>query len=235
MDNKAGKLEEIIGRKVSKHEPLAEHTLLQLPVFADLYIEIDAQDVLIKTVNAARNLGLSVYILGSGARTELKKNVNGLVIKNLCRRFDKASVKGTIKKNEVGVENMQIYAQAGVLMNQLVRFTIEEGLSGLEYQLGLPGTVGGAIFTNAKYIPKYLPVNKVLQSVTLLNEAGDVQTYNGEVPYFVYTDETWHESKDVILSAVFKLAPMDKKVLWERAEEAVRWRNDKKGKIHTSD
>ncbi len=224
--NKAGELEKIIGRKVREHEPLAEHTLLKTSVFAEYYIELDAQDVLIKAVNAARSLDLPVYILGSGARIHSEKDIKGLVIKNLCRRFDKASVKGTIKKNQVGVENMQVYAQAGVLMNQLVRFTIEEGLSGLEYQLGLPGTVGGAIYTNAKYKPKYLPVNKVLQSVTLLSETGDLQTYTGEVPYFVYTDEPWHESKDVILSAVFKLTPMDKKTLWERAEEAVQWRNE---------
>jgi len=226
MNDRAGKLEEIIKRKVKVHEPLDEHTLLKVPVFAEYYIELDAQDVLIKTVNAARSLNLPVYILGSGTRIESQKEIKGLVIKNLCRRFDKASVKGTIRKNEIGVENMQVYAQAGVLMNQLVRFTIEEGLSGLEYQLGLPGTVGGAIFTNAKYQPKYLPVNKVLQSVTLLSETGDVQTYNGEVPYFVYTEEEWHESKDVILSVVFKLTPMDKKSLWERAEEAVKWRNE---------
>jgi len=219
-------LEKIIGRTVRKDEPLAEHTLLHLPVIAEYYLEIDAQDVLIKTINAARSLELPVYILGSGARVHAEKNINGLVIKNVCRRFDKASVKGTIKKNEVGVENMQVYAQAGVLMNQLVRFTIEEGLSGLEYQLGLPGTVGGAIFTNAKYKPKYLPVNKALQSVTLLNETGDVQIYNGEVPYFVFTDEDWHDSQDIILSAVFKLMPADKKTLWERAEEAVKWRNE---------
>ena len=221
------KLEEIIRRKVKEHESLAEHMILKTPVFAEFYIEIDAQDVLIKTVNAARSLKIPVYILGSGARIESQKDIKGLVIKNLCRRFEKASVKGTIRKNVVGVEHIQVYAQAGVLMNQLVRFTIEEGLSGLEYQLGLPGTVGGAIYTNAKYKPKYLMVNKVLQSVTLLNETGDVQTYNGEVPYFVYTDEEWHESKDVILSTVFKLTPADKKVLWERAEEAVQWRNQK--------
>ena len=226
MKDRAGALEKIIGKSVKVHEPLAEHTLLKTPVHTELYIEIDAQDILIKAVNAARSLGLQVYILGSGARIASEKDIKGLVIKNLCRRFDKASVKGTIKKNEVGVDNMQVYAQAGVLMNQLVRFTIEEGLSGLEYQLGLPGTVGGAIYTNAKYKPKYLPVNKVLQSVTLLSESGDVQTYNGEVPYFVYTDEEWNESKDVILSAVFKLTPLDKKILWERAEEAVKWRNE---------
>ncbi len=231
MSNTAGVLEQLekaINRKISINEPLAEHTLLKVPVTSEMYIEIDAQDVLIKTITAARNLGLPVYILGSGARIEAEKDVKGLVIKNLCRRFDKVSVKGTIKKNEIGVENMQVYAQAGVLMNQLVRFTVEEGLSGLEYQLGLPGTVGGAIYTNAKYKPKYLPVNKALQSVTLLSEKGEVQTYNGEVPYFVFTDEPWHESKDVILSAVFKLTPADKKNLWERAEEAVKWRNEQK-------
>ena len=225
MDSKAGKLEEIIKRTIKVHEPLDEHTLLKIPMHAEFYLEIDAQDVLIKTVNAARTLNIPVYILGSGARIHAEKEIKGLVIKNLCRRFEKVSVKGTIRKNDIGVENMQVYAQAGVLMNQLVRFTIEEGLSGLEYQLGLPGTVGGAIYTNAKYKPKYLPVNKALQSVTLLSETGDVQTYNGEVPYFVYTDEQWKESKDIILSAVFKLAPTDKKVLWERAEEAVKFRN----------
>jgi UDP-N-acetylmuramate dehydrogenase len=228
MSDKAEKLEEIIGRKITLHESLAEHTLLHIPVFAEFYFETDAQDILIKAVKKARELQVPVYILGSGARISSEKNIKGLVIKNLCRRFDKASVKGTIKKNEIGVENVQVYAQAGVLMNQLVRFTIEEGLSGLEYQLGLPGTVGGAIFTNAKYKPKYLPVNKVLQSVTLLNETGEVQTYNGEVPYFVFTDEKWQDSKDIILSAVFRLTPMDKKILWERAEEAVKWRNEQK-------
>jgi UDP-N-acetylmuramate dehydrogenase len=229
MNDKAGKLEEIIHRNVLRHESLAEHTLVKVPATAEMYLEIDAQDVLIRTINSARSLGIRVYILGSGARIDAQREIKGLVIKNKCRRFDKASVKGTIRKSEIGVENVQVYAQAGVLMNQLVRFTIEEGLAGLEYQLGLPGTVGGAIYTNAKYKPKYLMVNKSLQSVTLLSETGDIQTYNGEVPYFVYTDEEWQESKDVILSAVFKLTPADKKMLWERAEEAVKFRNNELG------
>lgn len=228
MSDRAGKLAEIIGRKINEHESLSEHTLLKIPVFAEMYLEIDAQDVLIKTINTARSLHIPVYILGSGARIESKKDINGLVIKNMCRRFDKASMKGIIKKSQIETENMQVYAQAGVLMNQLVRFTIEEGLSGLEYQLGLPGTVGGAVFTSAKYKPKYAMVNKSLQSVTILSENGEVQTYNGKVPYFIYTDEEWQESKDIILSAVFKLTPADKKMLWERAEEAVQYRNSLK-------
>ncbi|MGI8420603.1 MAG: FAD-binding protein [Candidatus Levyibacteriota bacterium] len=224
MDSAAGKLEAIVKRTIKVNEPLTEHSLLKVNALAELYVEIDAQDVLIKVVNQARALGIPVSILGSGTRIEIGEKVKGLVIKNLCRRFDKASMKGTIRKSEIGVENVQVYAQAGVLINQLVRFTIEEGLGGLEYQLGLPGTVGGAIFTNAKYLPKYLMVNKNLQSVTLLSETGDLQTYSGEVPYFMYTDEAWTDSKDIILSAVFKLTPTDKKTLWERGQEAVEWR-----------
>ena len=224
MDSAAGKLEAIVKRTIQVNEPLTEHTLLKVDAVAEFYVEIDAQDVLIRVINAARELQMPVYILGSGARLKAEGIVKGLVIKNLCRHFDKASMKGTIRKSEIGVENVQVYAQAGVLMNQLVRYTIEEGLGGLEYQLGLPGTVGGAIFTNAKYQPKYLLVNKSLHGVTLLSEKGEVQTYTGEVPYFVYTDETWADSKDVILSAVFKLTPTDKKILWERGQEAVEWR-----------
>src|SRR5437660_12790811 len=106
MDSRAGKLEEIIRRKIKVDEPLDEHTLLKTPVHAEFYLEIDAQDMLIKTVNAARSLDIPVYILGSGARIKATEDVKGLVIKNLCRRFDKASVKGTIRKSEVGVENM---------------------------------------------------------------------------------------------------------------------------------
>jgi len=226
MSNTAEVLEKSIGRTIKQQESLFDHTLLKVNAIAEMYIEIDAQDVLINVVAEARKQGFPVYILGSGARIEVNNKIPGLVIKNLCRRFDKASMKGTIKKNEIGVENVQVYAQAGVLMNQLVRFTIEEGLGGLEYQLGLPGTVGGAIFTSAKYQPKYLLVNQALQSITLLSELGEVQTYSGELPYFVYTDEAWQDSKDIILSAIFKLTPMDKKLLWEHGEEAVKWRKE---------
>src|SRR5258708_7219106 len=109
MNDKARKLEEIIGRTIAKYEPLAEHRLLKISVAAEMYVEIDAQDVLIKTINAARSLHIPVYILGSGARIEVEQDIKGLVIKNLCRRFDKASLKGTIKKKEISVENVQVY------------------------------------------------------------------------------------------------------------------------------
>ncbi len=133
-------------------------------------------------------------------------------------------MRGAMRENQVGLSEVLIFAEAGVITNQLVRFTIEEGLEGLEYQLGLPGTIGGAIYTNAKYIPKYLLVNKALQSLRILHENGEIQSYSGDLPHFVYIDEVWEDTKDVILSAVFRLIPSDKKLLWKRGEEALVWR-----------
>jgi len=217
-------LESIIGEKRLRHNELLDtHTILKTPVVAQMYVEIDKLDMLIQVIRSARETRIPVYLLGGGARVEAEEDIAGLVIKNACRRFDKIRTKGN-KGNENGEDQVLVFAESGVNVNQLVRYTIEEGMEGLEYQLGLPGTVGGAIYTNAKYIPKYLLLNQALQSVSILNEEGELQSYSRELPHFVYTDETWEETKDIILSAVFKLRPGDKKVLWARGEEAVAWR-----------
>ncbi len=227
MSDSIRKIVELIGEKrVKQNESLATHTIVKVDVNAELYLEIDKLDEIIKIVTAAQKLKIPVRMLGGGARIESDRDIPGLVIKNNCRRFDKASMKGSIRQNQMGVQEILVYAESGVNMNQLVRFTIEEGLAGLEYQLGLPGTVGGAIYTNAKYIPKYLLVNKALQSVRILHENGEIQTYNGQMPHFVYTDGAWEETNDIILSAAFKLIPAEKKILWEHGEAAVAWRRE---------
>lgn len=214
MNNSKSTLIELIGeRRVKQNESLVTHTILKREMVAEMYIEVDALDDLIKIVKAAQGFQIPVYILGGGARIPAGGDIDGLVIKNNCRRFDK-------------VQGELVFAESGVIMNQLVRYTIEEGLAGLEYQLGLPGTVGGAICTNAKFIPNYVMVNQSLQSIRILHENGEIQTYNGQLPHFVYTGEGWEDTKDIILSAAFKLTPSDKKVLWERGEEAVAWRTE---------
>lgn len=218
-------LESIVGEKRIRHkEPLADHTVLKTAVTAELYVESATLDDFIKIIRSARESKVPVYILGGGSRVESQEDIPGLVIKNTCRRFDKILAKGHKGTNDNREDEVLVFAESGLNVNQLVRYTIDEGLEGLEYQLGLPGTVGGAIYTNAKYIPKYLLLNQALQSISIINEEGELQSYSRDLPHFIYTDEHWEETKDIILSAVFKLNPGDKKILWVRGEEAVAWR-----------
>lgn len=221
----ARKLDTVIGKNKLRHEEsLAEHALLKKGGQATLYCELDTQDDLIKIVQEARKLSITVFVLGSGSYIDIpERGIDGLVIKNNCRQFTKLSVRGTLQKDSYGVKEVLLSAESGAIMNQVVRFALDEGLEGIEYQLGLPGTVGGAIVTNAKFKTHY--VRQALHSMRILGSDGMIQTYTKDLPYFVTTDTVWEETQDVVLSAVFKLYPGDKKALWERGEEAVKVRN----------
>ncbi|MBI5122962.1 FAD-binding protein [Candidatus Roizmanbacteria bacterium] len=213
------KLETLIGRKISHSEPLSAHTLLQDNTIAEYYIEVETIDNLIKAVLGARSLSLPVFVFGSGSFFSLPdETILGLVIKNNCRRFDKISMKGKIKGQEVGVEEVLMQAEAGTLINQLVRFTFEEGLSGLEYYLGLPGTVGGAIYTKAKYKNNY--VRNSLKAVRVLTDEGKVEMHTDNLDK--------HIESSILLSAIFQLVPGNKATLWERGREAGEYRTNNK-------
>jgi UDP-N-acetylmuramate dehydrogenase len=209
--------------RIKHNELLYKHTIIKTDKIADLYIETEILDDLVKIINLARKLTIPIYILGGGSGIKIPaKNIEGLVIKNNCRKFHSMGLKGKIRENQMGVEEVLVYAESGALMNQLVRYTIQEGLEGLEYQLGLPGTVGGAIVTNAKYIPRYLPMSKSVHSIKILHEDGELKNYIGQLPFFYQNEDAWEQSNDCILSVAFRMMPSDQKILWERGNEATK-------------
>lgn len=216
MNSVLEQLEQKIGRRIAENEPLASHSVSKENTICEYFLEVEKIEDLVKAVLAAREIGIPVAIIGSGSHISLPdETIMGLVIKNNSRRFDKMSISGRIQDQAVGVSEVLVQAESGTLMNQLVRFTIEEGLSGLEYQLGMPGTVGGAIYTNAKY-KKYF-VKDALQAVRVLTETGAIEMHMDNIDKQL--------DNGILLSAIFRLTPEDKKVLWERGHEAVEYRN----------
>lgn len=193
--------------------------------FAKLYLEVERIDDLVKVVKEARIHKIPVFIIGSGSHASMPQSeINGLFIKNNCRRFDVFGMKGKIKEQHLGIDHVAVYAESGTNLNQLVRFTIEEGLSGLEYQLGMLGTVGGAIYINARYTPKNIYINDSVEKIKILNKEGEIREVQGD--YFASRDNSQFSEADVIiLSAVFRMYPKDKKLLWERGNEAASYRN----------
>ncbi|HSA84251.1 MAG TPA: FAD-binding protein, partial [Patescibacteria group bacterium] len=196
--------EQKIGRSIGQHE------------YADYYLEIEKVDDLVKTVRAAREVGIPVVVTGD-ARSLFEKGekIAGLIIKNNCRKFDTMSMRGKISAQGLGVSEVLVQAESGTPMNQLVRFTIEEGLMGLEYQLGLPGTVGDALLANAGY--KREKVRDSLHAVQVITREGSIMTY--------MENFAMHLEQEILLTAIFHMIPASKKALWERGQEAVEYRN----------
>lgn len=202
-DNLWQKLEDKLGLgRVRVNEVMALHTTFQIGGPADFYFEAKTNEELIKAYHAAKNLNLPFLILGGGSNILVgDQGFRGLVVKNKTKGIRIIKVRGKIGPSlngtKLDVKNILVEVEAGVPFNQFVRFAIEEGLGGLEEFLGLPGTVGGAVIGNAHWQDK-------------------------TVNQFIFSQKR-HDSK-ILLSVIFELQKDDKDLLWQKARQAIEYR-----------
>jgi UDP-N-acetylmuramate dehydrogenase len=123
---------------------LANHTTLRLGGPADLWLVVENVAELVEVVNLAREHGLPVSMLGGGANLLIREGgIKGLVVQNRAGR-----VAFPANVNEAG-EPVTLVAESGVVLPNLARRCAKRGLSGLEWAVGVPGTMGGAVVNNA--------------------------------------------------------------------------------------
>lgn len=231
-------LEKKLGIPVRTDEPMRQHTSFRTGGPAQYYIDVSTEDKLIRAVKAAWVLNIPVFIFGSGANIVVsEKGIEGLVIKNNCRSF---SVLNTVGKmtNQQGEWKLSrdksiVAAEGGVIMNQLVRFTIDEGLAGLEDQLGLPGTIGGAVAQNASCAEKSTFVGDCVYKARILTKTGEIKAVDRSYFRFSFDKSTILETGEIILTVYFLMTTQDKTKLWEKATQALAYRTSKIPKTQT--
>jgi UDP-N-acetylmuramate dehydrogenase len=178
--------------------PLAPFTTFRVGGPADCLVEARDSDELALVVSAARRQGVQVTLVGGGSNVVVSdRGIRGLVVR---------AHGGRIQQEPDGGEPaapVLVRADAGVTMNELVRWTVSRGLSGLEAWAGTPGTVGGAVFGNAHYAGTNIADH--LASVRFLPEAGEPVEWDASRLGFAYDASRFQSTGDVILSAVFPL------------------------------
>ena len=202
-----------LGEQVRRDEPLARYTAMRVGGPADLLVVCDRTDDVVQAAGLARSLGVPWRVLGGGCNVLVAdRGVRGLVIVNRAARIDFA--KETVR------------AEAGALLAVLAREAVERGLAGLEWAVGLPGAVGGAVVGNAGAFEG--DIAQVLRSATVLGPDGEVVERPNEWFEFEYrlsrikrgTGSGGH----VVLAATFELRPGDPEKLAARADEILEWR-----------
>ncbi len=211
----AERLRGLFGERVKEREALAKHVNIRLGGPADFYFEAKTSDELAQVVEAALADGLSYAVLGGGSNTlPSDEGFRGLVIQASNRGWK--------------IEGARVSAEAGVPSGFLARKTAEAGLTGFEWAVSLPGTIGGAVRGNAGCFGG--ETKDALVSVETLRVNGGTTervTYDKEACAFGYRDSVFKRNGEVILSATFTLAPASKEtcltkleaVLAERKEE----------------
>lgn len=226
MDSTFATLESALGQgRIKQNELLVGHTLLKREVTTKFYTEIEKMEDLIKAVQTAQQLRIPYTVFGSGSKIIFAdENMPGLVIKNNSRRFDVVSMKGKIVSGKQQISEALVHADAGVHINQLVRFTLDEGFAGLERFLGMTGTVGGALYYNITYPPERISIWSHVHALRVLNVDGQIQMYMDKIDFF-RKSKFFQNNNAVLLSVIFKLLPGDKRLLWQQGEEALEYRN----------
>lgn len=205
------------------NEPLSKHTYFKLGGPADLLYEAKTVDELASSVQAAILYKVPYLVIGGGSNLLVTDaGYRGLIIKNKTSSIQMKGFVGGVEKGKVDLKEAIVQADSGVPANLLIRYTLDQGLAGLEDMLGLPGSVGGAIYNNSHHLDKLFGDHIV--EVSALDKEGKIKKYTQIELQFDYDYSIFHKTKEIVLSASFLLKKGDKDQLWEIANAAVKRR-----------
>ena len=181
--------------RVECDEPMSRHTSFRIGGPARRMAFPERGEQLVLLMGFAEDCGARPLVIGNG--TNLLAPDRGL---------DRLVVNtSAMSRVELGPEPYTIQAEAGVSLARLADFACKQGLTGLEFAHGIPGTLGGAVCMNAGAYDGEM--KQVVRSVTLLFPEEGVRTLSEEEMDFGYRHSLLSDRPDaVVLSAVLRLA-----------------------------
>jgi UDP-N-acetylmuramate dehydrogenase len=201
-------LTRMLGKNVKFDEPMSRHTYIRVGGRADVYAAPDTGEKLITLVRWSRQKGIPYLVIGDGTNLLVKDNgIKGVVL--VLKKCFKNISQTYTEKDEV-----MVTAMAGAGMQTLCRFAIDKGLGGMNFALGIPGTVGGGIIMNAG--TSHGCMENVLDSITVLQPTGQTRRIDKEKLDFSYRSLSWlradnqvNAGQSIILDGRFRLKPSD--------------------------
>ena len=218
-------LEEKLGKgTITENEILANHCTWRVGGPARFWYEAKSSDSLIKAIFIAQELGLPYFVLGGGSNILFSDSgFNGLLIKNSSSQIKILATRGKIN-NKILTKDVYVESETGVTFNRLVRFTLEDGLSGMEPFLGQPGTVGGAMYINAHFPARKKFIGDLVHSAKILKNDGKVEEVVCRYFKFGYDESCLQHTKEIVLSVVFRLTKSVREKVWEEANKTIAYR-----------
>ena len=204
--------------RLERDAPLAPHTTFRIGGPADLLYTAASADDLAAAILAAREAEMPYFVLGLGANILVGDGgFRGLVIRNAAtaRAWTAPGL---------------LHAESGAIMQDLVLESARLGWAGLEHYIGIPSTVGGAVWQNLHFLSpapareRTMFIAEVFESCEILTEEGERRTVGPDYVQFGYDDTVFHHRRDVVLAATFRLQRGDVGVMHRILQENLSWR-----------
>lgn len=192
---------------------MRNHTSFRVGGLADIFITPetirDAEQVFLE----AAKLDIPVFPLGEGAN---------ILVSDLGIRGIVLSLKNI---KDVTAGRQTITAGAGASISDVAKIAASQGLAGLEFIYGMPGSVGGSVYMNARCYGR--EISQVLHQVTTLSRSGKIKTVAPSRREFSYKKSPFQNSGEIILEAVFSLSSGNKTGILKKMDEYLKDREQK--------
>ena len=220
MDNLRNILKKInTDSEIRFDEPMKEHTSFRTGGKADIFIIPGNKEELRRILGKLRRSGISedrIFILGGGANLLVSDSgIRGAVI-------DLTEINSITVSGE-GV----LTAEAGASVDAAAEAALEAGFSGFDNFFGMPGTVGGAVWMNARCYGR--SVSDIIRSVRYIDEETETRSMDAGELSFDYKKSPFQIMNAVITEAVFQLEKDVPSDIRKRMDE---YRKDREQKGH---
>ena len=208
-------LQELVQQKISHLNPQFDVSLADMSYFkiggaAEVFIECDTREKIIEVVQFCHLERIEFRILAGASNVV----ISSAGLPGITLSLSNADYQ--IKQNEGDKTVVQV--GSGYKTALLVRKTIDDGFAGLEYYLGVPGKIGGAVFNNAHYDAHLIGEN--VAQVEVVTREGEVKWLTQAECDFRYDHSRFHSSKEVILLIQFALKKGDRVTSMQMVKEA---------------
>jgi UDP-N-acetylmuramate dehydrogenase len=207
--------------RLSTNTLLAPFTTFRVGGPADYMYEANSADDLALAVTHARLLSLPWFVLGLGANILVgDRGFRGLVIRNRAHSFT---------FSEDGV----LWSESGAVVGDLIQSAVAAGWSGLEHYIGIPSTVGGAVWQNLHFLSpapqreRTVFIEEVFESAELLSESGGRLHADRAYMQFGYDTSVLHLRREIALSVTFRLSRGSIDDMQRIMQENLSWRGSR--------
>jgi len=201
-----------VGQPLRQSVSLCDYSRFRIGGEADFFFEASTSAELAASVRSAREFKLSHYVIGEGCNLLFDdQGFRGLIIRNRTRGLG------------LDREKREVEAWSGTPLEDVIQLCLEEGLSGLEALAGIPGTIGGAVFSNAGAFGRC--IGDCLKEALLLDEKGRKIKVRKEYFAFDYRYSSLRTQHRLVLKTVFALKSGDKKEIKGKIAEILEKRN----------
>lgn len=175
-----------------ENEPFSAHTTFEIGGPAELMVWPETAEELAEVLRIADREHFPIFILGNGSNLLVSDaGMDGVII-------------NTSKLCQMTFEDEKVHVECGVLLADLSHAAASEGLSGLEFACGIPGSVGGAVYMNAGAYDGEM--RDVITQVEVVDRQGRRRILSAEAMDFSYRHSRLKDEPLICLSAELKLS-----------------------------